>query len=501
MKRIFIPALFLLFAAVWFSFGQDLQFFSENKRSNIEPREHNHADYYSLRDVAAIFSLAREERSPQEFVLRGPKGSVFFFRDRAEIRVNGEMVSLNRPVWRRKDEHWYVTSDFFDKALPRIIGVQLVRRSATSFELQAPAPPPEVRAQLRIQTAVSPDHVRLILEPSQAADFQVRDAGSAVEISSATRFAAPSVPTLPNQPFVGRISYDAAKGMLRVEKGPNFQSRREQTLENPPRKVVDFYGPPAVPETLPPPPTSEVPVLPPIGVTPDIPAVQAKKFVRRPNRNVIVLDSGHGGSDLGVHPTTELMEKNLTLVLAQNIKAAIEAAGTYRVVITRQGDTLMPILHRTAIANSFQAEAFVSLHFGGSYDTQLRGPRVYFYQERLQSPAASQPAAEQGQEQTQAVAAPLGLKPWRSAQASFAPRSRLLAERLQLKLNEVFGRSDAQPGTNQFLVLQGSISPAVILEAGYLSNPDEAKFLAEPKNMKAVAGVIATGILDFLGTK
>jgi len=177
----------------------------------------------------------------------------------------------------------------------------------------------------------------------------------------------------------------------------------------------------------------------------------------------------------------------------------IEASNAnYRVVITRQSDTVMPLVLRTAIANSFQAEAFVSLHFGGSYDSQLRGPRVYFYEDK--SPPPAPPPGDVGPEPAVSADAPQGLKTWRAAQMSIVPRSRVLAERLQAKLDESFGKSGTHPGSNQFLVLQGSTSPAVILEAGYLSNPDEAKFLADPKNVRAVANAIAGGILDFLAT-
>jgi N-acetylmuramoyl-L-alanine amidase len=500
LKRRSFILILLILASLRTSNGQTLQFFHDNRQFKISPREHNSIRYYSLRDVSSIFELPFQEKSAEEFLMRGPRGSITFFGDKAEIRVNGEMVALDRPVWRRKGEHWYVTADFFDKALPRIIGVQLTRKSATAFELEAKQPQAAV-IDVKAQTAVAPDHARLVLEPSQGVDFQTRDTGRTIEITANRRFRVAVPATPPNQSFMGRITFDpSGSGVLRVEKGPSFQSSREQTLDNPLRKIVDFYGPPAVPPTPPaltPPATVEVPVLPPIQVPPEIavPPVQSQKFVRRPTKNIIVLDPGHGGADLGAHPSTELLEKVLSLSLAQQVKSVIEAQSFYRVVITRQSDVQLGIIQRTSIANSFHAEALVSLHFGGSYDSGMRGPRVYYYSERSSNAAneKKEPAAE--------VRRAPALTPWNRAQLSMVSQSQAMAGRLQAKLNELFGTPEIKPGSNQFLVLQGSISPAVILEAGYLSNPDDARFLADSNNMKRVAAAIAIGIVDFLNAK
>ncbi|MBI2820997.1 MAG: N-acetylmuramoyl-L-alanine amidase [Acidobacteria bacterium] len=486
-------------AGVWVSSGQDLRFLRDSKRLEIKPREHDGASYYALRDVARIFSLPWQERSENEFLLRGRRGSITFFKDKAEIRVNGEMVPLRRPVWRRRREQWFVTSDFFEIALLRIIDVALIRQSASTFEIR-PLPP---LLDVAVHIAVFPDHARLTLEPAQPADFQIRDAGNTVEITAANRLlnAAPPA-TIPGQGFVSRVIFDpSGNGILRVEKGPAFQGRREQTLENPFRKVIDFYGPPPLPPTpptLPPPGRTELPVLPPIAPLPGMgvsPSVQAKKFVPRPTQNIIVLDAGHGGPDLGAHPSTELLEKNLTIALAQQIRTEIERLSPYKVVITRQGDHAMGILQRTALANSFHAEAFVSLHFGGSYDPATRGGNVYFYTERDDDPAEHGPEPATEEETGRSRNA---LTHWRRAQLSMTPRSQALAARLQARLNRLFDTPDTQVISDQFLVLQGSISPAVIVEAGYLSNEEDAQFLSEARNMKRVAGAIAEGILDFL---
>lgn len=476
-----------------------MQFFRESRRFHMAPRQHDRIPYYSLRDVSRIFALPRQERSENELLLRGPRGSVTFFKDKAEIRVNGEAVPLSQPVWRRRGDDWYVTLDFFDKALPRIVGVYVNRKSATTFEL-LPLP---AAVEVKVQISLFPDHTRVMLEPSQPVDFQVREVGVAVEIVAANRRMHVAVPSsMPKQGFLGSLVFDSSgNGMLRAEKGPAFQRRREQTLDDPFRKIIDFYGPPAMPATPPPlpaPGTAQVPVLPPVPASPGIssPSFQPQKFVRRPNQNVVVLDSGHGGSDLGAHLSTELLEKDLTVRLARQIKTEIEASSPYKVVITRELDTAMGILQRTAIANSYHAEIFVSLHFGGSYDPSMRGAFVYFYSE-----TGREGKQEEKSSADEATPAPADLKPWVSAQLSLIPRSQALAARLQAKLNQVFGTPDTQVGSNQFLVLQGCLSPAVILEAGYLTNFEDAMFLADATNVKKVAHAIALGILDFLRMK
>jgi N-acetylmuramoyl-L-alanine amidase len=492
-RRLVGAVLFLTLAVASVTRAQNLRFQFENKTGELKPREHDDISYYSLRETAGLFSLPYQERSEGEFLLRGPRGSVTLFAGKPEIRVNGETLNLNRPVWRRRGNDWYVAVDFFDRVLPRILGSQLTRGSGTTYDVT-----PIRDVDVKVSVATFPDHTRLILETGQPADFQVRDTGGAVEITTPGRRLQATLPAeFPPQGFAARLSFDSSgNGLLRIEKGPSFQGHREQTLDGPPRRLIDFYGAPPIPPpppVLPSPARTELPTLPAtpapaaINVIPD---VETRTFVPRPTKDIIVLDAGHGGPDLGVHPSMELLEKNLTAALAQLVRREIEGQGRFKVVVTRESDTAMGLLQRTAIANAFHAEAFVSLHFGGSYDPTARGPVVYYH-------AMAQPPAGAGDGQAPGSGGGV-LTPWESAQAPATPRSQVLAAHLQSRLNALFSTPDTRVSSNRFGVLEGSVSPAVIVEAGHLTNAEDAAFLSDPNNLRKVARAIGSALMEFL---
>ena len=93
-------------------------------------------------------------------------------------------------------------------------------------------------------------------------------------------------------------------------------------------------------------------------------------------RKVVVIDAGHGGKDpgalgQGVH------EKDLTLAAARTLKRRLERDGRYTVVMTRSGDTFVPLEERVQIARQSDADLFISLHADAGGDPSVRGATVY----------------------------------------------------------------------------------------------------------------------------
>ena len=86
----------------------------------------------------------------------------------------------------------------------------------------------------------------------------------------------------------------------------------------------------------------------------------------------IVLDPGHGGTDNGVRAASGESEKNLTLGIAQALRSYLEFELGARVVLTRGGDSTVTLENRTALANQYEADLFVSLHVTGA-DALLPG--------------------------------------------------------------------------------------------------------------------------------
>src|SRR4029077_569408 len=92
----------------------------------------------------------------------------------------------------------------------------------------------------------------------------------------------------------------------------------------------------------------------------------------------VVIDAGHGGSDRGGIPGQRIPEKEMTLDVAQRLKALLAASG-YRVVMTRDSDVFVPLPTRVAIANSYRNAIFVCIHFNSARRMGANGIETYFY--------------------------------------------------------------------------------------------------------------------------
>jgi N-acetylmuramoyl-L-alanine amidase len=198
---------------------------------------------------------------------------------------------------------------------------------------------------------------------------------------------------------------------------------------------------------------------------------------------VVVVDPGHGGSDVGVRGGQGLLEKDCMLALALALQKALEPK--YRVALTRSGDQQVDLDLRPALANRLEAAAFVSLHAGGSFMHGPRGASIYFYK-----------GGGSGDEPP--VRAPLarGERPrWEHLQARHLASSRALAQAL---LNAMSGMAEASVVGAPLAVLAGADLPAVLVEVGYLTHPFEARQLGDPEAVNALARAIAAGVADFL---
>jgi len=214
----------------------------------------------------------------------------------------------------------------------------------------------------------------------------------------------------------------------------------------------------------------------------------------------IVLDPGHGGDDVGARSRDGLVEKELTLALARRVAKVLEARG-YRVRLTRDDDQTRALTDRTALANRLDALLFVSLHANASTAASVTGAETYYMSLDGPSDAAAAATAELENRAGQTAGQPtaLDLILWDLAQAEVLNESAGLALTVQGRLNALAGTRDRGVRQAPFVVLTGATMPAVLVEFGFLSNPDEARRLAEPEHQQRVAEAIAAGIEDFVG--
>ncbi len=215
----------------------------------------------------------------------------------------------------------------------------------------------------------------------------------------------------------------------------------------------------------------------------------------------IIVDPGHGGKDPGAS-AFELKEKDVVLDIAKHLKELIRRNHPdIRVLLTRESDRFMELEARTAFANQHKGDLFLSIHVNASLRPKLSGAETYFLNLTTDDEALSLAAKEN---QT-------SLKSISDLQAilndlmvnSKINESRALAETVQTSMISVTGESSHQfrnLGVKQapFTVLIGAQMPSILIEAGFLTNKTENRYLKSSKYKKVIADGIYRGIKTYM---
>jgi len=212
-------------------------------------------------------------------------------------------------------------------------------------------------------------------------------------------------------------------------------------------------------------------------------------------RPIVVIDAGHGGRDPGATSVSgQVQEKQLTLALANALRDELVKRGRVRVAMTRDGDRYLTLDERAAVARRLNAATFVSIHIDSAANPLARGASVYSLSDIASDAEAASLAARENEETRQA-----GRSSVDSMLADLAMRSQMsasadLASRL---VNKAAGRLELRPNPHRFAafhVLRRADAPAVLFEAGYLSNADDELLLREPQQRGKMVLALAQAI-------
>lgn len=176
----------------------------------------------------------------------------------------------------------------------------------------------------------------------------------------------------------------------------------------------------------------------------------------------VAIDAGHGGNDPGAVGPRGLKEKVVTLDVARSVTGMLRDAGVYAHLI-RSTDARLASSQRSDLrarvrtAHETEVDILVSIHVNSHTLRYVRGPRTYY-----------QPGSVQG---------------------------RKLAACIQGQLREAVGYGNLEPVPEDHLITRESKMPAVIVELGYISNPEEEKMLRSLAFRKKLAQAVCEGIL------
>ncbi|MBD3237527.1 MAG: AMIN domain-containing protein [Candidatus Eisenbacteria bacterium] len=218
---------------------------------------------------------------------------------------------------------------------------------------------------------------------------------------------------------------------------------------------------------------------------------------------VVALDPGHGGGDPGaVSRRPRLYEKEIVLTVARHITAELNAAPGVRAFLTREADVRVDLGQRVRRAEEVSADVFVSIHVNGCGHRSAQGAEVFFLSlggatdasARELEALENQPAAHSDPLIGEIADLPFAVD---LIQTDTIQRSSLLAEVMLDALVE--DRLAASRGVRQanFVVLRSVRVPSVLVELGFISNPEDARHLASSEHLAALGQSLARGLLDF----
>ena len=213
-------------------------------------------------------------------------------------------------------------------------------------------------------------------------------------------------------------------------------------------------------------------------------------------RPIVVIDAGHGGRDPGATSVSgQVHEKDLTLVLAEALRDELVKRGRVRVAMTRVDDRYLTLDDRAAVARRLNAATFVSIHIDSAPNPLARGASVYSLSDVASDAEAARLASRENDEGSAAnngsavdgMLSDLAMRSQMSASADLASRL----------VNKAAGRVELRPNPHRFAafhVLRRADSPAVLFEAGYLSNADDEVLLREPQQREKMVLALAQAI-------
>lgn len=199
---------------------------------------------------------------------------------------------------------------------------------------------------------------------------------------------------------------------------------------------------------------------------------ESSEYEINENLPVITIDAGHGGYDPGKIGADGATEKDINLEIALYLKDILNEKG-FEVYLTRDTDIslyeegasskkISDLNHRIAIVSENNSDLFISIHQNSFSDTSVHGAQVFYYE-----------GSEEGKS---------------------------LADAIQGSIKSIVDPDNKRPvkGNSEYMILKYSSCTALIVECGFLSNPDECRLLSSSDYQQLMANAIAEGIISSL---
>lgn len=344
---------------------------------------------------------------------------------------------------------------------------------------------------VRLWTA--PDHTRLVFDTSGPVEhkvFTLKSPDRLVIDLVSSRFARDFVgPAVANRHLKGMRHAARKDGKLRVVLDLKQALRPKTFLLKPNaqyghRLVVDLY---------------------PVEATRKPRVAKSTKDLDVARDVTVAIDPGHGGEDPGATGSRfRSKEKRVTLEISRRLKRLIDAEPGMRAVLTRTGDYYVGLRKRMAIARKNRADLFLSVHADAFDDKRVRGSSVYVLSGRGASSEAARWLAAKANASDLVGGVSLDDKDdmlatvlFDLSQSASRHASLSVARKVYSRLAKLGRTHGRRVQRANFLVLKSPDIPSLLVETGFISNPDEETRLRDPGYQERMAGAIRDGVKQF----
>ncbi|HNG51540.1 MAG TPA: N-acetylmuramoyl-L-alanine amidase [Plasticicumulans sp.] len=238
------------------------------------------------------------------------------------------------------------------------------------------------------------------------------------------------------------------------------------------------------------------------------PAERAPQRLARTVRRdiVIAIDPGHGGKDTGAIGLRDVREKDVVLAIGRRLATLIDREPGMRAVMTRRGDTFLPLRSRMSVARKQKADLFISIHADSAPNGSLAsGSSVYVLSTRGASSEAARWLADRENASDMAGGLRLAAAHDREiasvlldmSQGASMESSLDLGKRVLNQLDHIGPLHSNSVERAAFAVLKSPDIPSILIETAYLSNPAEESRLASDEGQRQLAQAIMDGIRGY----
>ncbi len=236
--------------------------------------------------------------------------------------------------------------------------------------------------------------------------------------------------------------------------------------------------------------------------------IKKNKELKNNIRDIIVaIDAGHGGKDPGAVSSNNVLEKDITLLIAKELQRTLRDTEGYQAVLIRNDDSTVNLNDRYQNARKYGADAFVSIHADGFRLASVKGASVFIWSEESSSSVArnlSDKERKRIQAQIKNIKsydfnedAARDLYP--NTYKKKVDQSKILGKKIldQLKRDPFTKIHKQNVEFADFRVLKSIDIPSVLVESGFITNPEDAKRLKTKAGRRMIARSIFLGIHNY----